>query len=217
MLEDVIAAPGEGPGTPFPSAVPPPPVPVPVPGTSVACPPVSTVELTWTTACRSGATARVRLTMNATPARTPAGRNRLPPAALSTARGGGTSARHDRRPGSRVVRFPGSRSGSRSAGKLRPGRGQAQWPRQTQFLAHSTMALTTATSHGRGTRRLFLARIRSSPSAPGSTSPTAADSARRRACSRSSSGAVMPSPACPQRHGVSCSKVDLRAAIPRAV
>lgn len=61
------------------------------------------------------------------------------------------------------------------------------------------------------------ARIFSSPSAPGSTRLAAADNARRSARSRSSSGPVMPSPASLPRHAVSCSKIDLSAAIARAV
>ncbi|HEX6453567.1 MAG TPA: hypothetical protein VF060_29390, partial [Trebonia sp.] len=45
-----------------------PPLPLaPVPSTLAAWPPVSTLELTCTTACRSGATASVALTANATP------------------------------------------------------------------------------------------------------------------------------------------------------
>jgi hypothetical protein len=82
------------------------------------------------------------------------------------------------------------------------------WPAKSRRLA---------ASRGCGGRCLVRARIRSSPSAPGSTRLTAADSARRSACSRSFSGAVMPSPASLPRHVVSCSKIDLSAAIARAV
>jgi hypothetical protein len=170
---------------------------VPVPSTLAAWPPVSTLELTCTTACRSGATASVALTANAMPARTETGRNQpRPPAPRSTARIDGDS--------------------SGKAGRL-VSEDQASRPRQVQFPARSRKAMTMAKSHGCGGRRLVLARILSSPSAPGWTSSTAADSARRKACSRPSSGAVMPSPACPQHHDVSCSRIDLSADIPRAV
>ena len=189
---DVVAEPGPG----IPPLPPLPPL-MPVPSTLPAWPPVSTVELTCTTACRSGATASVAETANATPASTEAGRNQpWPPAPRSAARVDGDSS-----------------------GKLsrKASEDQASRPRQVQLPARSMKAMPMAMSHGRGGRRLVLARILSSPSAPGWTSPTAADSARRKACSRSSSGAVMPSPACPQHHDVSCSRIDLSADIPRAV
>jgi hypothetical protein len=184
---DVFADPG--PGTPPPL--------VPGRSTLAAWPPVSTLELTCTTACRSGATASVALTANATPASTETGRNQpRPPAPLSAARIDGDSlGKADRKVSEE----------------------RASRPRQVQFPARSMKAMTMASSHGCGGRRLVLARILSSPSAPGRTSSTAADSARRKACSRSSSGAVMPSPACPQHHDVSCSRIDLSADIPRAV
>jgi hypothetical protein len=168
----------------------PPPL-VRVPSTLEAWPPVSTLELTCTTACRSGATASVAQTASAMPASTETGRNQPRPPAPRTDGVG--------KVGRTVIE------------------GRASRPRQVQFPARSMKALTMARSHGCGGRRLVLARILSSPSAPGRTSSTAADSARRKACSRSSSGAVMPSPACPQHHDVSCSRIDLSADIPRAV
>jgi hypothetical protein len=72
---------------------------------------------------------------------------------------------------------------------------QAQCPFQTQCLARPTVSAATLNSHGRGGRALILARIRSSPSVPGSSWLTASVSARRRTSSRPSSGVVMPSPA----------------------
>jgi hypothetical protein len=87
-------APGEGAGcpagTPLPSVL--------GPSTLSAWPPVSTLELACTTACRSGATASVAETTNATAASTPAGRNQpRPPAPRSAVRNAaessGTAAR----------------------------------------------------------------------------------------------------------------------------
>jgi hypothetical protein len=72
------------------------------PSTVEDWPPVSTLELTWTTACRSGATAIVAETMKAIPARTAAGRNQL---ALSA------SARHPRR--DKALRGTGTRDAGR--------------------------------------------------------------------------------------------------------
>lgn len=190
---------------PPPARVPPPLVLVP--GTAVVSPPVSTTELAWTIACRTGGTASAADAMKATPARTAAGRTQLLRAAWISVcdieRGTGLLTLAQCRTCCRIWR--------------KDGPGHAQWPRQTQFLARSTTPLAMASGHGRGGRRLVLARIRSRPSAPGSTPPTAAESALRRACSRSSSGPVMPSPACRLRHAVSCSKIDRSAVIPRAV
>jgi hypothetical protein len=83
------AAPGEGAGcpagTPLPSVL--------GPSTLSAWPPVSTLELTCTTTCRSGATASVAETTNATAASTPAGRNQpRPPVARSTVRNAAESS-----------------------------------------------------------------------------------------------------------------------------
>jgi hypothetical protein len=48
-----------------------------VPSTPAVCPPVSTAELAWTIACRSGGTASVADAMKATPPRTTTGRIQL--------------------------------------------------------------------------------------------------------------------------------------------
>lgn len=93
----------------------------------------------------------------------------------------------------------------------------AQCPCHVQFRAQLTTPTMTLSSHGCGFRSPILVRIRSSPSAPGSTWLTAAVRACRSAFSRSSSGVVMPSPASPPDHGVSCVRIDLSAAIARAV
>jgi hypothetical protein len=95
--------------------------------------------------------------------------------------------------------------------------GQAQCPRQVQNLTRSTAAARTASSQGRGGRLPMRARMLSSPSAPGSIPPTASDRARRSAPSRPSSGEDGFSSTCPPGHRVSCTRVDLSAAIARAV
>ena len=69
-------------------AGPPREVPAPVPSTLAGCPPVSTLELTCTTASRSGPTARVAETTSAMPDSTVAGPSRPRPA---TARRAGAS------------------------------------------------------------------------------------------------------------------------------
>jgi hypothetical protein len=95
--------------------------------------------------------------------------------------------------------------------------GQAQCPRQVQNLTRSTAAARTASSQGRGGRLPMRARMLSSPSAPGSIPPTASDRARRSAPSRPSSGEDGFSSTCPPGHRDSCTRVDLSAAIARAV
>ena len=96
---------------------------------------------------------------------------------------------------------------------------QAQCPFQTQCLARPTPSAAKLSSHGRGGRAPILARIRSSPSVPGSIWLTASVSARRSASSMPSSGAVMPSPARLRRsrHDVSRVRIVLSDAIARAV
>lgn len=203
---DEVVVPAPAPLVPPPGEVPVPAgVPLPsVPGLLGPFPPVSTFELTCTIAWRSGGTASVMTAMNATPASTPSGRSQLAPA---------WPAKSRRLAAGRIPPVPAWDS------ELSRGRcsGHAQWPRQTQCSARSRTPLAAATSRGCGGRCLVRARIRSSPLAPGSTRLTAADSARRSACSRSFSGAVIPSPASLPRHVVSCSKIDLSAAIARAV
>jgi hypothetical protein len=94
-----------------------------------------------------------------------------------------------------------------------------QCPRQTQFLAASRAPAPTVSHHGRGGRPPILARIRSSPSAPGSTPPTASARPRRSDSSMPSSGVVMPSPARLRRprHDDSWDSIVLSDAIARAV
>jgi hypothetical protein len=104
-----------------------PPLP---PGWPVVGPPVSTVELTCTIACRNGGTASAMLAMNAMPASTPIGRNQAMPvgkaglAEVAACRGGGEWVMADGSSRSQVS-SPGRGSDS----------GQTQWPRQTQCLA----------------------------------------------------------------------------------
>jgi hypothetical protein len=121
---------GDAPGLPGDAVGEVPPIGAPppfmrAPSTVEDWPPVSTLELTWTTACRRGATAIVAETMKATPAKTAAGRNRFALAA---------SARHPRRDGalrgcaisdtSRGRQFPEKEKLARGKEKL--ARGQAQ-------------------------------------------------------------------------------------------
>jgi hypothetical protein len=95
--------------------------------------------------------------------------------------------------------------------------GQAQCPRQVQNLTRSAMPDRTASTQGRGGRLPMRARILSSPSVPGSIPPTASDRARRSASSRPSSGEDGFSSTGPPGHELSCTRVDLSAAIARAV
>ena len=69
-----LTPPGEVP-VPLPSGEPPPSMLSP----PDPCPPVSTVELTWTIAWRNGVTASAMLAMNATPASTTSGRTQPAP------------------------------------------------------------------------------------------------------------------------------------------
>lgn len=170
--------------------------PVPVPSRPAAGVPASTVELACTSAPRSGPTETAKAAESASAAPASAGPSRY------TGRGAG--------------RPPGREKRARRRGRPHG----ARRPRQVHALTRSASALITVTNHGRGGRSLIRARIFSSPSNPGSTPATASESACRstRSRSSSSSGKVMPSPARPQRHDVSCSRIlDLRAAIPRAV
>jgi hypothetical protein len=143
------------------------PVPAGVPWPSVPAlpagdpPPVSTVLLAWMIAWRKGCTPSETLAMTAIPARTATGRSQ--PAAAGPLAPSGPRAADGNRRSSR-----GSAAGQVSAA------GQAQWPRQVQFLTHSYAPLMMLSSQGRGGRLLILARMRSSPSSPGSTGPTAA-------------------------------------------
>jgi hypothetical protein len=169
-------------------SVPPPPLPAGEPLPSVPAPPDGWLPvrllLTWTIAWRNGGTASVIVAMKATPASTATGRSQtVPGAPLARGKDG-----KDGKDGNASER---SRAGD-----------QAQCPRHTQFRARETAPDRTLTGHGCGGRFLVLARIRSSPLAPGSTASTAADSCRRSTSPRSPSGTVMPSPACPP--GATC-------------
>jgi hypothetical protein len=172
-------------------SVPPPPLPVGEPLPSVPAPPDGWLPvrllLTWTIAWRSGGTASVIVAMNATPASTATGRSHVVPGA-PLARGEDRKDGKDRKDG---------RDSERSRGG-----DQAQCPRHTQDRARVTAPDTMLTSHGCGGRLPVLARMRSSPSALGSTASTAADSCRRSTSPRSPFGTVMPSPACPA--GTTC-------------
>ena len=160
-------------------SVPFPPFPAGEPLPSVPAPPEGWLPvrllLTWTIAWRSGGTASVMAAMKATPASTATGRSQAPPGA-PLARGWDSERGRD---------SERSRGGD-----------QDQCPRHTQDRARVTAPETTLTSHGCGWCFAVLARIRSSPSAAGSTASTAADSCRRSASPRSRSGTVIPSPAC---------------------
>jgi hypothetical protein len=178
--------------------------------------PDSTLLLAVSIACRNGGTASVTLAIAAIPASTATGRIQLtapgrcplPPSGSRRSSGHGTAASRARASCQR--RNDPSQVSSAS--------GHAQCPRQVQYRTRSTAATSMLTSHGCGGRMLVLTRIFSSPSAPGSTSATVAESALRSSTARSSSGAVMDSPASPPRHhDVSCCSIDLSAAIARAV
>ena len=190
-----------GPPPPFPEREPLPSVPAPPDG----WPPVR-FELTCTTAWRSGGIASVTVAMKRTPASTATGRSqlasaaRLPPSRQDSERSRDSERSQDSEP-------------SRDSEP-----GHVQCPRHTQYRARVRAPLTTLSSHGCGGRFPVLARIRSRPSAEGSTALAAADSSRRSAASRFPSGTVIPSPACPPPgHDVSSSRIDLSAAIARAV
>ena len=123
---------------PLPSVPPPPPfcVPLPlVPPPPDVWPPVSTLEVTWPIAWRSGGTASVTIAMNATPASTATGRSQLAP--VPHVRGVVRQARFAHfAPGQAAAWGQGSESG------------QAQCPRQTQCWARLMPSLRTLSSHG---------------------------------------------------------------------
>jgi hypothetical protein len=212
----VAAAPPSASG-PLPSVVVWAPAPlVPAPFRDGTPPPLSTEPaslIAWRTGC--------------TPSETLAMTTMAPRPAASRS----TSIRHARRvPGSgnlsplllglsvgMPLRWRGRRASHGRWALVSGSPGQAQCPRQVQNLTRSTAPDRTASSQGRGGRSPMRARMLSSPSAPGSIPPTASDSARRSAASRPSSGEDGSSSTCPPGHGVSCSRVDLSAAIARAV
>jgi hypothetical protein len=183
------------------------------PGPPAGCePPVSTVLLTWMMACLKGWTPSETLAMIATPASTITGRSQLIAAKGLDADCGA------------IQTVRGLAAGIASPAGRRRSRGQvqstchAQCPRHVQLRTQLTAAAKTLSSQGWGLRSPILLWIRSSPSAPGSTWFTASARAFRSALSRSSSGVVIASPpASPPDHGVSCVRIDLSAAIARAV
>jgi len=176
---------------PVPSVVVCAPAPlVPAPGGDRA-PAGSSTALAAVIARRTGWTPRETLAMTAMPAR--------PVASQST-------------PMRQVPSAPGTGNVRVSS---RPG--QAQCPRQVQDRTRSAAPDRTASSQGRGGRPPMRARIRSSPSVPASTPPTASDRARRSAPSSPSSSEDGSSSTGAPDHGVFCSRVDLSAAIARAV
>jgi hypothetical protein len=189
---------------PVPSGMPLPSVPAPP---VLASPPFSTVLPASMISWRNGWMPNDTPAMIAIPASATAGRSQ--PILFA--------------PGLRVPAGPEAVSGSLSSrGKGKAGVsagstwGHAQCPCQVQYRTRSNNPARTLSSQGRGRLLLVLARIALSPSALGSTLLTAASVSRSRSW-RPSSDAVMPSPACPPRHDVSCSRIDLRAAIARAV
>jgi hypothetical protein len=247
-LDEVAPAPrvalcGPAGVVPVPGAPVPPPVcePLPsVPAPPEGCdgPPLKTVLLAWMIAWRKGCTPNETLAMSATPASTTTGRSqptlgrravrpdRAWPSPSSSPGRGSRRSRGSARCGSDRC-GKGSRG---TRGSVRPdAAGSAvgharlqchdQCPRQTQFLAASTVSTPTVSHHGRGGRPPILARIRSSPSAPGSTPPTASARPRRSDSSMPPSGVVMPSPARLRRprHDDSWDSIVLSDAIARAV
>jgi hypothetical protein len=182
-----------------------------------APPPSNTVLPAWMIAWRTGCTPNETLAMTAMAARPAVSQSdpmRHPPGVPSS--------------GSLSPLLPGLSAGVPlrwRARRVRPGScarasgspGQVQCPRQVQNRARSTTPDSTASSQGRGGCPAMRVRMLSSPSVPGSTPSTASDRARRSASSMPSSGEDGFSPTCPPGHGVSCSRIDLRAAIARAV
>jgi len=182
-----------------------------------ASPPWSTVLPAWMIAWRTGCTPNETLAMTTMPARPAASGShpmRHPPSAPS--RGNVSPLLPGFSAGARL-RWRGRRARHGRCARASGNSGQAQCPRQVQNLIRSTAPDRTASSQGRGGRLSMRARMLSSPLAPGSIPSTASDRARRSASSRPSSGEDGFSPTCPPGHGASCPRIDLRAAIARAV
>jgi hypothetical protein len=223
---DVVPGP-VGP-VPLPACEPLPSVPAPPEGCDG--PPLRTVLLAWMIAWRKGCTPNETLAMSATPASTTTGRSQptLSRGAVRPDRAwpspSSSPGRGSRRSRGNANRDNGNRGSARPA-VAGSAAGQAQLqchdqcPRQTQFLAASRAPTPTVSSHGRDGRPPILARIRSSPSAPGSIWPTASARPRRSDSSMPPSGVVMPSPARLRRprHVVSWDSIVLSDAIARAV
>jgi hypothetical protein len=198
--------PEPGPPLPLPACEPLPSVPAPPEG----CDGLKTVLLAWMIAWRKGCTPNETLAMIAIPASTTTGRSQ-PTLSTEPVRPDRAWPSPSSSPGrgsrrSRGIDRCGSDSPAAAAGSaVGHARLQCndqchdQCPRQTQFLAASIVSTPTVSHHGRGGRPPILARIRSSPSAPGWTPPTASARPRRSDSSMASSGVVMPSPARPGR------------------
>jgi hypothetical protein len=219
---DVALAPA-GP-VPLPVGEPLPSVPAPPPGCDG--PTCRTVVLAAMIAWRNGCTPNETLAMIATAASTATGRSQLTsnrPAVragwLWPARSGspGPGSSRSRGNGSRGTRASALAAGAGSAA-VHAGF-QCQDQRQTQCLAAPRVSAAKLSSHGRGGRPPILARIRSSPSVPGSIRPRASVSSRRSASSMPPSGVVMPSPARLRRprHEDSWDSIVFSDAIARAV
>jgi hypothetical protein len=189
--------------------------------------PLRTVLLAWMIAWRKGCTPSETLAMIATTASTPTGRSQLTSirAAVRADRAGpslssspGRGRRRSRGNGNCGTRCSPRPADAGSAAGHAQLQCQDQCPRQTQCLAAPRVSAPALSSQGRGGRLPILARIRSSPSAPGWICPTT--SARpRRSASSMPSGVVMPSPArsCRPRHDVSWVSIALSDAMALAV
>jgi hypothetical protein len=181
---------------PFPS--------VPAPPLGCGGRPLRTVLLAWMIAWRKGCTPNETLAMIATAASTPAGRSqpKSTTAAVRADRAGpnlssspGRGRRRSRGNGSCGTRCSTPPADAGSAAGHAQLQCQDQCPRQTQCVAAPRVSAPALSSQGRGGRLPILARIRSSPSAPGSICPTASARPRRSAFSMPPSGVVTPSPA----------------------
>ena len=137
----VVSAPPGPAGEPWPL----------VPAPPVGWPPGSTLELTFSIASRSGGTVSVMVATKATPASTATGRSQKVPDARPEATQARPASSHDRQASSHD-RGRSAWRGQYPDGVRKPGRGtesgQAQCPRQTQYLARLTAASRTLTSHG---------------------------------------------------------------------
>jgi hypothetical protein len=241
-LDELAPAPRLAPSAPVAVAVAPAgPVPLPVcePLPSVPAPPPGcdgpacrTVVLAAMIACRNGCTPNETLAMTATAASSTAtGRSQLTssrravPAVRAErawpGRSGspGPGSSRSRGNGSRGTRASALAAGAGSAAVQAGFQCQDQDQRQTQCLAAPRVSAAKLSSHGRGGRPPILARIRSSPSVPGSIRPRASVRLRRSASSMPPSGVVMPSPARLRRprHEDSWDSIVFSDAIARAV
>jgi hypothetical protein len=221
---EALVGPGWGTGLaplpasgPAPSAVVSPAVPlVPAPGRDGAAPPLSTAPAEMI-ARRTGCTPSETLAMTAMAAR-PVASQSTPMRHVPSAPGSeNVSLRLFGFSAGTPLRWAGRWASHGRYARVSSRPGHAQCPRQVQDRTRSTAPDRTASSQGRGGRLPMRARMRSSPSVPGSTPPTASDRARRSASSSPSSSEDGSLSTGPPDHGVFCSRVDLSAAIARAV